>query len=191
MLPSPPLTDPDVQVSRIRFFTGEFRSRCERRWTIRAGGSGWRLRIALRRVQWNPPPPRCRRASHFFHSTITWHANHRMSVEALSRHPQIDLREPLGCWISGPITNQSFRRIICVLGNPFSGIDFAERVHACAKAIAVLEAWDPSVRTVAMPLLGTGNQGFVAERIAPALVKAAEDLLEFRFTRRHGVFYRG
>src|SRR5271157_3108782 len=27
MSPSPPLTDPDVQVSRIRFFTGEFRSR--------------------------------------------------------------------------------------------------------------------------------------------------------------------
>ncbi len=26
MSPSPPLTDPDVQVSRIRFFTGEFRS---------------------------------------------------------------------------------------------------------------------------------------------------------------------
>src|SRR5208282_5351228 len=30
MLPSPPLTDPDVQVSRIRFFTGEFRSRWRR-----------------------------------------------------------------------------------------------------------------------------------------------------------------
>ena len=27
MLPSPPLTDPDVRNSRIRFFTGEFRSR--------------------------------------------------------------------------------------------------------------------------------------------------------------------
>ena len=30
MSPSPPLTDPDVQVSRIRFFTGEFRSRWRR-----------------------------------------------------------------------------------------------------------------------------------------------------------------
>jgi hypothetical protein len=27
MLPSPPLTVPDVQISRIRFFTGELRSR--------------------------------------------------------------------------------------------------------------------------------------------------------------------
>jgi len=52
-----------------------------RRWTIRAGGSGWRLRIALRRVQWNAPSPRCRRASHFFHSTTTWQANHRMRRE--------------------------------------------------------------------------------------------------------------
>ena len=52
-----------------------------RRWTIRAGGNGWRLRIALRRVQWNAPSPRCRRASHFFHSTTTWQANHRMRRE--------------------------------------------------------------------------------------------------------------
>jgi len=106
------------------------------------------------------------------------HTRLGLSVEALSRHPQIDLREPLGCWISEPITNQSFRRIICVLGNPSSGTNFAERVHACAKAIVVLEAWDPSVRTVAMPLLGTGNQGFIAKQIAPALVSTAEDLLE-------------
>lgn len=106
------------------------------------------------------------------------HTRLGLSVEALSRHPQIDLREPLGCWISEPITNQSFRRIICVLGNPSSETNFAERVRACAKAIVVLEVWDPYVRTVAMPLLGTGNQGFIAEQIAPALVSTAEDLLE-------------
>jgi len=51
-----------------------------RRWTIRGGGSGWRLRVALRRVQGNAPP-RCRRASHFFHTTTTWQANHRMRRE--------------------------------------------------------------------------------------------------------------
>jgi hypothetical protein len=42
----------------------------------------------------------------------------------------------------------------------------------------VLEAWDPTVRTVAMPLLGTGSQGFAANEIAPALVSSAAELLE-------------
>jgi hypothetical protein len=39
-----------------------------------------------------------------------------------------------------------------------------------------------------MPLLGTGNQGFVAEQIAPQLVSAAEDLLESAL-RVHTVFF--
>ena len=41
-----------------------------RRWTIRAGGRGWRLRIALRRLHWNPPW-RSRRDNHFLQTTTT------------------------------------------------------------------------------------------------------------------------
>ncbi len=41
-----------------------------RRWTIRAGGSGWRLRIALRRSH-RTTPWRSRRDSHFLHTTTT------------------------------------------------------------------------------------------------------------------------
>jgi hypothetical protein len=41
-----------------------------RRWTIRAGGRGWRLRIALRRPHWNTPW-RSRRDNHFLQTTTT------------------------------------------------------------------------------------------------------------------------
>ena len=42
MLPSSPLTDPDVQISRFRFFTGELRSR-----GVAMDNPGCRQRVAL------------------------------------------------------------------------------------------------------------------------------------------------
>ena len=40
-----------------------------------------RYGLTLHPDKTHAPPPRCRRANHFFHSTTTWQANHRMRRE--------------------------------------------------------------------------------------------------------------
>jgi hypothetical protein len=101
-----------------------------------------------------------------------------ISVADLSAQPEIDLREPLGCWISRAIEGQAFRRVMCIFSSNEGEIDFPSRVRDCAKAVAVLEVWDSSTRRVAMPLLGTGHQGLEPRRIARAIVTAAAQVLE-------------
>ena len=70
MLPSPPLTDPDERISRIRFFTRKLRSRNGILVDVR-DGSGYRASMARKRdhgrLLWRP-----RRASHFFHIRTSW-----------------------------------------------------------------------------------------------------------------------
>ena len=52
-LPPPSVTDPDVQISRIRFFMVEIRSRRRMGGRILGEGKGWRFSISLKRVQLN------------------------------------------------------------------------------------------------------------------------------------------
>lgn len=108
---------------------------------------------------------------------------HGVSLEHLAQHPQIDLIEPLGCWISGPLSGVPFRRVLCVLGNssrmpPQGEMERLEtRIHDMFKAVAVLEAWDGGCRSLAMPLLGAGSQGLDPAKAAAAIVRAAQTVL--------------
>ena len=71
MLPSPPLTDPDERISRIRFFAGELRSGD----VVPVDDQGWRQGVPREhgsegghgRLLWRP-----RRVSHFLHILTSW-----------------------------------------------------------------------------------------------------------------------
>lgn len=93
-----------------------------------------------------------------------------ISVKALSKAPFIDLREEKGIWVSQRLKNCSFQYIMCVelLKWPAFTVDaeeIGERLKNLFVCLEMLEKFTPSLKTVAMPLLGTGKQ-----KVDPSMV---------------------
>lgn len=86
-----------------------------------------------------------------------------ISVRELAAHPELDLKD-LGVWISQSIANQPFLRIGCVEMS-----DYRNSVQSLFEtlffAISRANARGFAIETIALPLLGTGNQGMDDESI--------------------------
>ena len=94
-----------------------------------------------------------------------------VSVAQLSRHKALDLRDEFGCWLSGPTGASGFKRLLCVesgwQGEP---PQLADQVF---RALAPISVTNTDTRTVAMPLIGTGDQGYPADQMLDAILRAA------------------
>ena len=93
--------------------------------------------------------------------------------------PAFDFRGPLGLWVSRGLQEYSFRRIMALemKGSYWPITECIENVFA---AVAALSAKGVEVGTIAMPVLGAGNQKIAPSEIIPSLLRAAEGAL-----RRH------
>lgn len=98
-----------------------------------------------------------------------------VSLEQLAQNPAVDLRSAFSCWLSEPITaahpGLCFQRILCFeslkSGSPGSYIGDIFR------ALAPFVADRQPVRSISLPLLTTGDQGYAMEEALPALLDAA------------------
>ena len=103
-----------------------------------------------------------------------------LSVETLAIIKDVDLRESFSCWLSREFTPPDpglrFRRILCfeplVRGRP------PELVGDIFRALTPILAERSDIKTVALPVVAAGDQGYpVAEMLAP-LLEAALHWLE-------------
>jgi hypothetical protein len=100
-----------------------------------------------------------------------------LSVQALAADKQADLRQQYSCWLSkqiGPAYN--FRHILCIesgwRGTP------PEITDDLFRAIAPYLLTDFSDGSVAMPLIGAGDQGWPAEQMLLTILQAAVSWME-------------
>lgn len=102
-------------------------------------------------------------------------ALHRVgvSVTELSSNIACDLRSFSSCWISHPITNEhtNFHRLLCF--EPHVRGSAPEVVGDIFRSLVPLATANPPIRSVAMPVLASGDQGESPEVMLEALLNAS------------------
>lgn len=107
-----------------------------------------------------------------------------INVGNLAQKPHLDLKEGLGIWISSPISNANFKQIICteITGHKRS---FEETIKNLFAALSILEIQNEQNKTIAIPLLGSGDQGIELKRVISTLLDASLDFLKYsRYLRK-------
>ena len=109
-----------------------------------------------------------------------------VSVQDLSKAPAIDLRDFCGCWLSAELEgagHDRFRRLACIeLSRPGAESTaelLLERIQSFFQMLDLLPVNHISLRTIAMPFLGTGNQRLGRESIIVPLLSES-----LRYLRR-------
>lgn len=104
-------------------------------------------------------------------------------VEDLSIDPELDFRENMGIWLSGPTGIQGIARLVCleVIGRVFS---FQEALHNLFSFLTIMETRGKQAASISIPLLGTGNQGFDKAEVIPALLDETLRFLQIARTIR-------
>lgn len=107
-----------------------------------------------------------------------------ISINELQKEPLIDMRESLNCWISKPISNQSFTYILCIemKRSEIGGEEFKNLISNLFAILAVLKMKkDIAIKSMAMPILGTGFQKRKVEDIVNYLLDSFKIYLD-RYT---------
>lgn len=102
--------------------------------------------------------------------------NNGVVFSEIAKNCEIDLRVPLGCWLSQGIQKMGNTRILCVEGIKSSirksGVG-EEALSNLFGTIALISHKNIKCSKIAMPLLGTGVQGNEIEKVLPFLVEKA------------------
>lgn len=107
-----------------------------------------------------------------------------LSVARLARRKEIDLRRDFSCWLSPELSgefrpedaNVRYRRILCfeplVRGRP------PELVGDIFRALTPILATKPDIKTIAMPIVAAGDQGFTVQEMLTPILEAGLHWLE-------------
>ena len=96
---------------------------------------------------------------------------------------EFDLRNPFGIWVTRELTRLPCRRILCVelvgrLNHELKpGKQLEEALQNVFVGLAILESKGIAVRQLAMPLLGTGQQGIDPLEVIGPLVAKTRDAI--------------
>jgi len=107
--------------------------------------------------------------------------NCQLKVLELFQSKQLDFRETLNSWVSADLPSGKFKNIVCLEGM-FESLNDPDRIeHYLSDLLAVLSVLQHkgfAIKTVAMPLLGTGQQGIAVELLIPVLMTKAKEMLQ-------------
>jgi len=109
-------------------------------------------------------------------------ALHRKGIRVrdLATQKAVDLRQTHSCWLSHPIHAASpgiqFDRILCF--EPQVRGEAPNFVGDIFRALTPIIAGDPQIRTAAMPIVASGDQGFSITTMLPPLIDAAVHWME-------------
>lgn len=95
-----------------------------------------------------------------------------VSVAQLAREKYLDQRHELSCWLSRPVLNAPFKRILC-LESGWRG-DPPEITDDLFRALAACACSEFPKGTVAMPIIGSGDQQWDTERMLKLVLETAE-----------------
>ncbi len=82
-----------------------------------------------------------------------------------------DLRMDFGCWLSEVVPDASFRRILCF--EPMTRGEAPEVVADVFRCLAAIGSPSLPIRSVAMPILATGDQGYSPRRMLKRILECA------------------
>lgn len=103
-----------------------------------------------------------------------------LSVEALSLIKDIDLRENFSCWLSREFSPQDprlqFRRILCF--EPLVRGSLPELVGDIFRALTPIVAEREDIKTIAIPVVTSGDQSYSVREMLNLLLEAALHWLE-------------
>lgn len=106
-----------------------------------------------------------------------------LSVGALAKDPEADLKRDFSCWLSRKIRPKreglNFERILCF--EPHRRGEAPDVIGDIFQALAPFAFAEPNVRSIAMPLLSTGQMGYAVQDVLPALLDAAFNRLSHGF----------
>jgi hypothetical protein len=104
-------------------------------------------------------------------------------MRGLAYDKAVDLREHFACWLSKPLgpefADMNFKRILCF--EPHVRGPAPEVVGGVFQALAPFCFGDPEVRSVATPILSTGDEGYAVSAMLPPLLDAAIHWLSIGF----------
>lgn len=104
-------------------------------------------------------------------------------MRGLAYDKAVDLRQHFACWLSKPLgpefDDMNFKRILCF--EPHVRGPAPEVVGEVFQALAPFCFGDPHVRSVAMPILSTGDEGYSVSAMLPPLLDAAIHWLSIGF----------
>lgn len=112
------------------------------------------------------------------------HANCGISVAALAKTKEYDLRDAFGCWVARVTPADRFERLVCVeiidvaLSIQEQKARLRDIIQNLFVVVSVLEAKGVKVKTLAMPVLGAGKQRIEAEPAIRALLESASTYLK-------------
>ncbi len=101
-----------------------------------------------------------------------------ISVEELARCKDVDLLERFGCWLSRDIPSAGTgpKRIICF--EPFPRGEPPAVVGDLFRALTPILAVRPDIRSIALPLLSTGDMGYPVGEMMDAILDASVRWME-------------
>jgi hypothetical protein len=117
-----------------------------------------------------------------------WHA-HGIDVEALAQEPELDLRGALHGWVSQPLDSGPFRRMVCVEFGAASPLRANyENLFAIIAAFETKGGKKIQLDSLALPMLGAGDQGFSPDEVMNTLLEVVTENLETLRTVRRVAF---
>ena len=97
-----------------------------------------------------------------------------ISVERLSTEPELEFIQPLGhLWVSKIVDPNRIGRIMCV-EIPYGGINASQIVQQAFCSLPMLEARGLLLKTICLPVLGTGGHGLITEGVLRPILDGAQ-----------------
>ena len=101
-----------------------------------------------------------------------------ISIEELSANPSLNFTDSLGIWVSPEIAGKNFKKILC-LEIQGSASSFEESLRNLFSAISVVEMKQDGLSTLALPLLGAGDQEIDTNIVISKLINSSLHFLQY------------
>jgi O-acetyl-ADP-ribose deacetylase (regulator of RNase III) len=103
--------------------------------------------------------------------------NHNVAIYNLIERAPINLRTPFNIWISEELNIENFKRIACIeiLG---THIELDTVFKSLTSLLLICETHNIKLNSIALPILGAGNQGLNPQLIIPYLLENTHNALK-------------